>query len=157
MKILLISDTHGKTHALENIILPAHAPEVDLVIHLGDFVRDLFQLQPKYPNLQMLGVGGSFEQDNEIKILDVCGKKIYYVHGHDHDVKNKTSRLEFSARIREVDACFFGHSHKPVMFSEDGIFYMNPGSVSEGRGNPIGYGIVTISDSGQFSGELIEL
>jgi len=157
MKILLISDTHGKTHALENIILPAHATEVDFVIHLGDFVRDLFKFQPQYPNLKMLGVGGSFEPDNGIKFLDVCGKKIYYVHGHDHEVKSHTSHLEFSAKIREVDACFFGHSHKPVIFTKKNIFFMNPGSVSEGRGNPIGYGIVTISDDGEFSGELIKL
>jgi len=156
MKILLVSDTHSKTEMLE-IILAKHAPKVDMVIHLGDFVRDLFKYKAQYPQLPMHGVGGSFEPDNGNKILEVAGQKILCTHGHDHNVKRDYSRITHSAKFREVKACFFGHSHMPVIFTEGGIFYMNTGSVSEGRGNPLGYGIVSISPEGVFSGEQITL
>jgi len=137
-----------------------------MAIHLGDFVQDLLKFQLQYPSLKMLGVAGGFEPGEAEQILNLnllpCadsaekGKqiRILLTHGHERGVKSNLGRIAYYAREKGVNACFFGHTHEPAMFTEGGIFFMNPGSVSEPRGGSrSSFGIVTISPEGEFSGE----
>jgi len=159
MKILLISDTHGITGKLKDEILPKYANEVQMAIHLGDYVKDLFSLQSNYPNLQMIGVGGSFEpREKTEQILDLGSgnKRILIMHGHTHSVKSDLSRIMYYAQEKGVDACFFGHTHETFERTRNGIFFMNPGSLTHPRGSFKGsIGLVSISQEGQMSGEVI--
>ena len=161
MKILLVSDTHKMTAKLKDEILPKYANEIQMAIHLGDYAKDLFSLQSSYPNLQMVGVGGAFESDEKsrrvLKIDTEAGiKRILIMHGHTHRVKRDLSRIIEYAQEKNADACFFGHTHASITFTENGIFFMNPGSLTNPRDTIKGsIGLVSISQTGEISGEVI--
>ena len=161
MKILLISDTHNSKAVLKDKVLPKHAGEIDMAIHLGDYARDMMYLQDRYARINFVGVGGSFEFGEETEqILEVGAgtdmRKILLTHGHRQDVKAGLSRLVYYAASKQVDACFFGHTHEPVIFTESGIFFMNPGSLTQPRGSgPGSYGLVTVLPDGKFVGEVV--
>jgi len=156
MNILLISDTHNMKALLRETVLPKHAAEVGYAIHLGDYVRDLLYLRSKYPNITMAGVDGAYENaEGTEHILTIAGKRILLLHGHTAYVKSDLSYIAQYAKQKNVDACFFGHTHEPTIFTEHNIFFMNPGSLSQPRSNANGsYGLVSISTQGQISGEV---
>ena len=161
MKILLVSDTHTGQKELKNVTLPRHKNEVQMAIHLGDFARDLIDLQPSFPNIKMVGVGGAGEffgkQEDILEIGDgEIKRRILIMHGHTKAVKTSLNRLIHYAREKEVHACFFGHTHKPLILEEHGIFFMNPGSLTFALNGQGSYGIVTISPDGKFHGEVLE-
>jgi len=161
MKILLISDTHSITAKLKDEILPKYANEVQMAIHLGDYAKDLLNLQCIYPNLQMAGVGGSFESREKTEQIlqlgaDAANKRILIMHGHTHGVKSDMNRIMYYAQEKGVDACFFGHTHEIFEHTKNGIFFMNPGSVTHPRSALKGsIGLVSVSPKGEFSGEVI--
>ncbi|MCL2286444.1 MAG: YfcE family phosphodiesterase [Firmicutes bacterium] len=161
MKILLISDTHGMVTPLKNDVLPKYASEVQLVVHLGDYVRDLMGLRSSYPNLEMVGVGGSFESQEKAEHIltlgdDAGNRRLLFMHGHSVDVKTGLDRIMYYAQQKGVDACFFGHTHESVTFVNNGIFFMNPGSVAHPRGGLKGtIGLVSISPDGEITGEVV--
>jgi len=162
LKILLISDTHGSSHLLKNNILPKYASKVQLAVHLGDFAKDLLDLSSRYPYLPMVGVDGAFEADTRVERILMVGDEVklrlLLMHGHTLGVKSSFDRIVYYAREKEVDACFFGHTHIPTCFTKDGIFFMNPGSLTEPRGITKGsYGIVEISAEGEITGEVIKV
>ena len=161
MKILLISDTHNMNNSLKTEILPKYADSVNMAIHLGDYVKDMRPLQNSYPALPMHFVGGSFEsQEDQEKIIDLGpeggNKRIMAMHGHTKDVKEGLERLFFYAKEQGVDACFFGHTHEIFQETKNGVFFMNPGSITFPRGSLTGsFGIVTVSPTGEISGEVL--
>lgn len=163
MKILFISDTHNDLRLLKNTVLPKYADEIQMAVHLGDFAKDLVNLQTTFPNIQMIGVGGSFELNEKIEHIFEVGdgefkRRILVMHGHTEDVKTGLDRIIDYARKKDVHACFFGHTHIPIILVEHGIFFMNPGSLSRPRPENRGsYGLVTVSPKGEFHGDVIEI
>jgi len=158
MKLLLISDTHGRTTTLESL-LARYAKEVQMVCHMGDHANDLLKFQHKYPALNMVVVAGNCDYDVNLpreQILTVSGKQILLTHGHFLNVKMNLQRLIYYAGEKGVDACFFGHTHEPVRYTTGSIFVMNPGSLEEPRGgSKASYGLVEISECGEITGEVI--
>ena len=161
MKILLISDTHNYVNNLTEL-LPRYSQEVGLVIHLGDYANDLMRFQSKYPHLNMIALDGGYDNGFEterILTLPVASEvevKILAVHGHLHGVKTNLQRLSYYAQEKQVNVCFFGHTHTSIIFEEQGIFFMNPGSLTFPRNSRTGsYGIVELSSEGMITGEII--
>lgn len=159
MKILLISDTHGIVSKLKDEVLPMYAGEVQMVVHLGDYAVDLYRFRPQYPSLEIVGVGGSFENETAERVLEVGSdvqRRILIMHGHTMGVKTDLSRIAYYAQEKGVDACFFGHTHESTTFTKNGIFFMNPGSLSQPRNTTKGtFGLVTIAPDGQITGEVV--
>jgi putative phosphoesterase len=151
------------TGKLKEDILPKHAGQVQMLIHLGDYVKDMRPFQRSYPDLPMHFVGGSFESGEEQeKIIDLgpagANKRIMAMHGHTKDVKEGLQRLFYHAESQGVDACFFGHTHEVFQETQNGVFFMNPGSITFPRNSPGmkgSFGIVTVSPAGEFSGEVL--
>jgi len=165
MKILLVSDTHGYTASLEDL-LKQYTGTVQAVYHMGDHARDLLGFEQKYPELSFAAVAGNTDYDYSLpreKIItitvgekDNISRRIMLVHGHNHGVKTSTVRLSYYALEKEVDACFFGHTHVPEINMYRSVFMMNPGSLVVPRGGSrASYGIVDISDAGEITGEVI--
>lgn len=163
MKLLLISDTHGRTEKLIKL-LEAYKDSVSHVFHMGDFGSDLDKFESGYPNLKMVSVNGntdyafygSFEEIITIEPKRSPGKKILVVHGHKFGVKASFDRLLHYAKEKSVDAVFFGHTHEAVCFTRDGIFCMNPGSLTFPFLTPGTYGLVSFSETGDFIGEVLD-
>jgi len=76
--------------------------------------------------------------------------------GIKNGVKSNLMRITYYALEKDVDACFFGHTHEAIINNYHDLFLMNPGSLAEPRGHDkASYGIVTISDI--ITGEVITI
>ncbi|MTN08243.1 hypothetical protein GMB30_14900, partial [Turicibacter sanguinis] len=58
-------------------------------------------------------------------VIDVNGIKVYMV----HDLKS----IKYNLKELDIDIVVYGHSHKKNYYENDGIIYINPGSVGPKR------------------------
>jgi predicted phosphodiesterase len=86
MKILILSDSHGDVETL-NLVTANETP--DMIIFLGDGIKDAEQLSKNYPGIQMLKVlgnmdiqAGSTDSEELIKYAEICGRRFIITHGH---------------------------------------------------------------------------
>ena len=163
MQILVISDSHGRYESIP-LLLDRYTGKVQTVVHLGDNAVDLLQFHSEYPALTLVAVAGNCDfpglapTERILTLGEPVPRRILLIHGHIHNVKMNLDRLMYYAQEKEVDACLFGHSHIPAVFSHGPILFMNPGSVSEPRGmSKAGYGLITIDGKGEITGEVINL
>ena len=140
MKILVFSDSHSH---YKNILeaLEIHSGVADLVIFLGDGLRDIERVREKCPHLQFFSVKGNCDvftssEYSDYSVLDLDGIKILITHGHLFGVKGGYDRIIYRAEELGADAVFFGHTHQPIDLSmyvgEKRIHLFNPGSVAYG-------------------------
>ena len=87
MKVLVFSDSHGTITYMQQAI---RSEEPDVVLHLGDVMRDARALQREYPQLRLEQVCGNCDgpdaQPEELE-LTLQGHKIMMTHGHPYHVK----------------------------------------------------------------------
>src|SRR5690554_6362216 len=85
MKIVVISDTHG-----ENILGAVREIEnIDIIIHLGDYYKDVFPLEKvlKTPIYYVKG-NCDFAPDVPTQLMiELSNKKVFLTHGHWYNVK----------------------------------------------------------------------
>ena len=158
MKILLVSDTHGRTDSLAKL-LKVYKDDVSLVCHMGDYGSDLRKFEFKYGYLRMAAVNGNtdFSLSGQTEQIIALGQfRLLITHGHRFGVKKNYDRLISYSNEMGVNAVFFGHTHECVVFYRDGIFYMNPGSLGFGRERGSTYGLVHVTDCGEFTGEIMD-
>ena len=126
MIIGLISDTHGllRKEVVEKL------RGCDLIIHAGDIGE--FEIVEKLKNIaQTELIKGNCDKNidtnviPEEKIIEVSGKRIYLI----HDIGKVKSDLN----TENIDIVVYGHSHKGNIYTENGIIYINPGSVGPKR------------------------
>lgn len=150
MKLIVISDTHGRADAHIERVLRLH-PDRDAVLFLGDGIKDFLGLDVR--NLFAVRGNCDFYCPDDVpteRLLTFDGVKILMMHGHTHSVKSGTARLEAYARARGADAVLYGHTHMEderycrAEDEEKGIYLFNPGSLGEPRGNAPSYGVIEI-------------
>ncbi len=133
MKYLVLSDSHG-FFADKNKIL-ALVDQVDEVIHLGDYAKDIealnLGLKPYHVVAGNCDIKG--EYPDEIILLDE-GHKILLTHGHRYDVKYHLNKLYYKALSLDADIVMYGHTHVPMSTKVENLYIINPGSVSLPRG-----------------------
>ena len=126
MRIGIISDTHGLLRKeLENKL-----KDCDLIVHCGDIGK-----QEVIDKLSELGkvelIKGNVDKDIDIslapkdKIIEVMNKRIYLIHN--------IAELNIDLYKGNIDIVMYGHSHKAKIYDEEGILYINPGSVGPRR------------------------
>ena len=149
MRILVISDTHRKTGRAAEL-LKDMAKRVHAVIHLGDNIEDAELLKKIIHDMPVYMVAGNCDKIGVVPLevlLHIGGKRVFFTHGHTYNVNYTTARLERRAEEMQADICLYGHTHKPDLQMKNGIFYLNPGSLSEPRGESrASYGIIKIED-----------
>ena len=120
MLIAVISDTHRVAKYIN--IAKEYIKSADVLIHLGDNSEDIEELTKGC-------------------IIVLEGKKIFITHGDLYGVKYSLTNLYYRAKEVEADIVLFGHTHEQIILNEDGIIFMNPGSISlpKLRGRHIGY------------------
>lgn len=142
MKALVFSDTHGKINSAVKII-EMHK-DVDLIIHLGDLVRDAEHLQSIFKDIRVECVSGNndfYQNHPNEKIIEFDNKKLFLTHGHDYRVKYGFEDLFKKGRELKIDGVLFGHTHRAHEEIVDNILYFNPGSISLPLKTP-SYGII---------------
>jgi len=157
--ILIISDTHGNTQAIKQLVKKYHGL-ITAVVHLGDHSGDMLRMAGPAVKMDMCHiVSGNTDPAictyNE-RVIDVADKRIFITHGHRYNVKAGLDLLIYKARELQVDACLFGHTHHQTLFTQSDIVFLNPGSPSSPHfGTDRGYGLLRISNAGVITGELL--
>ena len=133
MKILVISDSHGRRSALESVAAFCRKPgSADLVIHLGDHISDTRYLRERISQ-RILAVPGNCDWSDEPaeKIENLGGVNVLICHGHTLRVKTTLFPLTCRAQEAGVQAALFGHTHAPFMGYEYGVLLLNPGALKD--------------------------
>ncbi len=155
MKIIVLSDTHGNYKALSSLVFQHE--DADIFIHLGDGERELYQLFNYYPwteqKFHCLKGNCDYGQDVRIfrtLVLDLpYGHKIFAAHGDYFQVKFSTARIAHEARQNQADIVLYGHTHVSDCRYEDGLYIINPGSLSIPRdGKQPSYVLLDVSEKG---------
>jgi hypothetical protein len=130
---MIVSDTHRKLRTLEQAL--SNEGEIDMLIHLGDFEGDDEAIAGMC-GCKMLIVPGNNDfftgYPKEIE-TEIAGRKVLITHGHYYMVSLDLRTIEDEARSRGMDIVMFGHTHKPVIQTVDGVTLINPGSLSYPR------------------------
>ena len=134
MKLLLIADTHGMDERFEQVL--RHAGPFDMLLHAGDLEGSeyYYRTRSPAPALCVAGNNDLFTEMPAERLVDVCGLRIWLVHGHRQHVFRGLSELESEALRRDVQVVVFGHTHRPLIEHRSGLMIINPGSLSLPRG-----------------------
>lgn len=145
MKFLVISDTHGDIEKAAEIY--RSLPETDAVIHLGDLEEDARGLS-RLLAADVISVKGNmdngYKKEDAFKTIDTeCGK-LLLTHGHMQNVKSSLTSLMYLAEEQNCIAALFGHTHIPVCENVNGLYLINPGSLTyPAAGTMPSYALVT--------------
>lgn len=126
----MISDTHGRIDKAVEIYKTLE--NIDLIVHLGDHWNDAKRMKDQL-NVPLIGVkgnmDGSFARDG-YHILETDFGKIFLAHGHMESVKQGYENIMYKAESLQCRAAFFGHTHVPLYAEAEGLYLLNPGSLS---------------------------
>lgn len=137
MKILIVSDTHGRDKNLKKLLSAEGA--FDALIHLGDIEgsENLIRRMVPCPVYMVSGNNDFFSDLPRELELELGKYKVLLTHGHYYYVSLNTDEIRRQARTRGIDIVMFGHTHKPYLDTKDRVTVLNPGSLSfprqEGR------------------------
>ena len=150
MKILIVSDTHGRHGNLDEVL--AREGKIDMLLHLGDLEHEEHYIEAiaEWPYHMVAGNNDLFSYLPKEKEIHIGKYKIWMTHGHQYYVTMGTGRLREAARDRGVDIVMFGHTHKPCVDVEEGPMVINPGSISYPRqeGRDASYIVMEIAKDG---------
>lgn len=143
MKILVISDVHGRISLAERML---ERENPDEVFFLGDGLREISESAKFFPKIRFHMVAGNcdFMAGKEQCVIKISGKNIFYTHGHRYNVKMEREMNYITLRSAAMDCgadiVLFGHTHQPDLFFMNGMCIMNPGAAAAGK-----YGIIEIN------------
>ena len=159
-RLLLLSDTHGRTGLLRGI-LKGCGTSCDALLFAGDGLLDVIECREEaiaaesvraiLPPIIAVVAGNCDEPVYRVaseknpaahvifrapamQILPVCGKKILIAHGH---LLSVNSSLETLANVAMANGCqiaVYGHTHISAAKSCNSVFAINPGSPCLPRG-----------------------
>ncbi len=142
MRILVISDSHGNSSAMRQVI--ENNPDAELVVFLGDGVPNFSSCQNLLTGKRSLAVKGNNDFYCDLpksRIITEDGVNIYMTHGHYEYVKSGLSGLLSEAKKNNCTLALYGHTHIQKADYCDGIHLFCPGTLMCGS-----YGIVEITD-----------
>lgn len=120
----LISDTHG----LLRKEVEYNLSNCNLIVHAGDIGK--YEVIEKLKNIcDVEFIRGNCDKDKNIakedKIIELSNIKIYLV----HDI----SKINIDLKKENIDIVIYGHTHKSNIYENEGILYINPGSIGPRR------------------------
>jgi len=154
MKILIVSDSHGKWQVLQQIV-ERECPQV--VFHLGDYLGDAQKLSLACPDVEIVAVPGNcdgwFINQETDDILSYEGVRFFLTHGHGYQVKSGAGAVIMAGRAAGADVILYGHTHQAVLEQlGDGSWLVNPGTAG-GVYQPASYAVAWV-DAGTVRIEL---
>ncbi|KEO84985.1 hypothetical protein EL26_00005 [Tumebacillus flagellatus] len=130
MRVLVLSDTHGRTDRIQQAV--RQAGRFDLLVHAGDHADDVLESFP-----HAVAVCGNCDDPSLAAVeqeVDLLGLKALVAHGHTLNVKTSPLPLLYRAAEAQADIAIYGHTHTPTLVEEEGRIFLNPGSLSYPRG-----------------------
>ena len=132
LKMLIASDNHADDTRLYDLLSIYN--DIDLWLHCGDseFYIDN-ELWDSYKTVR-----GNMDWENkfpEVRSEKASDFNVVVLHGHRHQVKNTNSLMLDEAVENDAKIVFYGHTHVAKVEKEQGIYFINPGSISQPRGD----------------------
>lgn len=156
MKVLVVSDTHGRDTNLERTV-EREAP-FDMLIHCGDVEgREFFiEALADCPCHIVSGNNDFFSDLPREEEFYLNSRKVLVTHGHYYGVSMDLSGVIEEAGSRGCQVVFFGHTHRPVIQEKNGVLAVNPGSLAYPRqqGRKPSYVVVNTYGSGEIRAEI---
>lgn len=152
MRILVISDSHGKNDDVKQVI--EQVGEIDMFIHLGDIERG-----PDYirglAGCECHMISGNNDYDIDLPSADsfmIGDKKVFITHGHRFYVGSGVERLRQYAVENGYDIVMYGHTHVPFLEIGKDVTILNPGSISYPRqdGRKHTFTMIEVDKKGEF-------
>lgn len=146
MRILVVSDTHGDIRNLESVVRKHRDAEV--VVHCGDGADEVLQIKMRFPDRMFICVRGNCDfccESPNVETITLEGKRLFITHGHIYNAKSGLLNLSFAAKEAGAQLVLFGHTHTPCNVYDEGVYFVNPGSL---RGYKGSYALVDISEKG---------
>ena len=137
MKVLVVSDTHGRHSKLEEAV--QKETPFSYLIHGGDVEGGELSILSisRCPCTIVAGNNDFFTRLPKEAQISLEGQSIFVVHGHQYGISGGTVGIEAACRARACRIAIFGHTHRPLIQERDGVLLINPGSLSlprqEGR------------------------
>lgn len=133
MKILIVSDSHGRMNNLIRVI--EKVKPIDLMLHLGDIEGNENTIREITPcNVEMISGNNDYYTSLEKeKVIKLGNHTVFLSHGHRYGVNFRTDYIKEAAEKRKADIAIFGHTHRPLIDLSDRIWVINPGSISQPR------------------------
>ena len=149
MKVLVVSDSHGR-HDLLRKAIGQEAP-IDMLIHAGDIEGDLNRILGPKREYTIHAVAGNMDWGDGLEssqVFDMGGHKVFLVHGHHYGVHYTMANQREAAESCHADVAIFGHTHMPFLEEQNDILLLNPGSVAKPRQSGLKktYAVITIND-----------
>ncbi|MNV57709.1 Phosphodiesterase YfcE [compost metagenome] len=161
MKLMFISDIHGSLHWLKLALEKVNEETPDGLVFLGDFMyhgpRNPLPegYDPQGVAKELNGIKGritaavrgncdaevdqmllAFPMMGDYAQLWADGRRIYVTHGHGFSIDNLPE-------LQPGDIFIQGHTHVPVADKKEGIYVLNPGSISLPKENyPNSYAVL---------------
>lgn len=133
MKILAVSDSHGRLGNMQSVVENA---KPDVMLHMGDVELDVEYVKALL-GIKAFFVRGNCDADFSLKsyhIFEAAGHRIFMTHGHNYGVRYGLNEIKEVARREKCDIALFGHTHVPIFEEDDGLVVANPGSIEFPRG-----------------------
>ncbi|MFV0560781.1 MAG: metallophosphoesterase [Enterococcus sp.] len=132
MRYLVVSDNHGDRDILTDI-RDKYQETVDYFFHCGD--SELDATDSLWDTYQVVRGNCDFGPGfDDSRVIQTGEDTIFMTHGHLYNVRMGFTRLSLQAQEVGAQLVFFGHTHQVACEQEQGILYLNPGSVSQPRG-----------------------
>ena len=127
MKVLIVSDTHGRHAGIEEAIQREFP--FQRLIHLGDaegyedYIADLAEC----PIDIVSGNNDFFSDLPDEKIVFIDDFRALITHGHMYGVSMGYQRIWEEGLERGVDAVMFGHTHRPMLEEDEDLILLKSG------------------------------
>lgn len=126
MKIIVISDSHGATSRIKQV-LELH-PDADYYIHCGDL-----EDEPIEPFLYVCGNNDYNRSFPDSRIIVTTYANIFVTHGHLFGFQRRLENIVAHALQVNCSIVCYGHTHIPMDTIIEGVRCINPGSLSYNR------------------------
>ncbi|MEG0823881.1 MAG: metallophosphoesterase family protein [Erysipelotrichaceae bacterium] len=139
MKILLMSDSHGKSGVVSSLL--DEYSSYDYKIHCGDVEDD----NVKFNDVVIVRGNNDYANYPNSECLEICGYRILVIHSHQFYGYLPIGRIAAYAKENGYDVVFYGHTHVSNDETIEGIRLINPGSLWRSRdGKAPSYALVEI-------------
>lgn len=151
-RIMIVSDTHRRHGNLAEAVY--REGSLDMLIHLGDIEgeEEVIAEIAKCETVMVPGNNDFFSAMEREREIMLGNKKVLITHGHYYYVSLDTKTIRDEGIGRGADIVMFGHTHRPLIQTDDVITLINPGSISyprQANGNCT-YIMLEIDDEGEF-------
>lgn len=155
MILAVFSDTHGSTAGMAAAVRRVRP---DILVHLGDHIRDTAVLEREFPDLPLHAVPGNCDfaaREPDPDIFFAGPVKVFATHGHRYSVKLGLDGLLNAAHFSGAGLVLYGHTHIARIDYYGGMTVVNPGT--SGLGPQPSFALIEIGADDRISAKILPI